>query len=64
MIVHGPCPCGGTYEKHRVIVRIGQEDGVVEIANVPQGLCETCGGRVYAAAVLERIEAVFKAEPR
>ena len=62
MIAHGTCPCGGTYEEHRVNVRIAREGGAVEIHDVPQGRCETCGGRVYTAAVLERIEAVFKAD--
>lgn len=63
-MIHGLCLCGGTYEEHRVIVRIARDGGAVEINNVPQGRCETCGGRVYTAVVLERIEAMFKAEPR
>jgi hypothetical protein len=64
MIAHGPCPCGGTYEEQRVLVRIARENGAVEMDDVPQGRCETCGGRVYTAAVLAHIEAVFKAESR
>jgi YgiT-type zinc finger domain-containing protein len=64
MIALGPCPCGGTYEETRVSVRIAREGGAVEIDAVPQGRCERCGGRVYTAAVLERIEMVFTAESR
>jgi hypothetical protein len=35
----------------------------IQLDNVPQGACPTCGSRVYRAAVLKRIECALKQRP-
>ncbi len=61
MIVHLACPCGGGYEEKRLPVTFTAGDRVVVLSEVAQGSCPNCGGRVYPAATLARIEAAFKA---
>jgi hypothetical protein len=57
---YGTCPCGGKYDNHMVEVRIKGVGDEPVLKNVPQGVCPVCGGRVYKAQVLERIEAIFR----
>jgi YgiT-type zinc finger domain-containing protein len=56
----GICPCGGRYENRSVEVRMSVGGEVVVLADVAQGACPVCGGHVYKADVLERIETVLK----
>ncbi len=58
----GRCPCGGTYDDRAVEVRFSPPDGgePVTLPDVPQGACSSCGSRVYAAGVLQRLELAFK----
>jgi hypothetical protein len=38
------------------------EQRPVKLTDVPQGFCPKCGGRVYKAETLARIEATMKSE--
>jgi len=60
------CPCGGSYAPRLVEVRVPAQDGLepVVLPNVRQAACPECGSRVYTASDLERIESIFKADPR
>jgi hypothetical protein len=59
----GRCPCSGYYETRWVEVPMIVEGEVIVLTDVPQGACSLCGSRVYKPLMLERIEAVLKAEP-
>jgi hypothetical protein len=59
----GQCPCGGKYDSKVVEIRMTTTHPPTILSNVFQGACPRCGSRVYKAATLERVEAVFKDEP-
>ena len=59
---YGRCGCGGTFEPHKVEVRLTLGDESIVLPEVPQGACALCGSRVYKAEVLELIEAIFYGE--
>ena len=63
-IDYGRCPCGGKYENRTVEVRMNVDGKKIVLEGIPQGACPICGGRVYKAEVLEKIEAVMKSEPQ
>lgn len=56
---YGRCPCSGTYEQRRVEIRLRVHDEPVVLNDVPQGLCPSCGSRVYKRNVLAVIEALM-----
>jgi hypothetical protein len=58
----GRCPCGGTYEHRFVEVKMTVAGTPVVMNDVPQGACPNCGGRVYKAEGLSRIEGTLKGE--
>jgi hypothetical protein len=45
-----------------VEVRLDEQDAV--LTEVPQGLCTECGGRIYKARVLDRIECLLSGGTR
>lgn len=58
-----PCEyCDGTV-RERIVDRepISHHRGIVVLENVPIGLCDRCGARYYAASILQRVEAILKA---
>ena len=57
---HAPCPCGGRFEEHSIEVTMTIEGRPEKIENVRQGVCNSCGSRVYDAETLERIESTMK----
>jgi len=58
---YGTCPFGGKYESRMVEVTIkGVGDEPVVLKNVPQGVCQVCGSRVYKVQVLELIIAAYR----
>jgi hypothetical protein len=57
----GLCPCGGQFEDRRVEIKMAATGADVSLKDVDQGVCPTCGGRVYKADALERVETVFRA---
>jgi len=59
---YGRCLCGGRYDQRFVEVRLPVADPAVTLTNVSQGACPNCGGRVYKADTLERIETLFRSE--
>jgi hypothetical protein len=59
---YGRCPCGGSYESQ--IVEVSFNDADVVLADVPQGKCPACGGRIYKACVLECIERIQSGRER
>ena len=56
---YGRCPCGGTYDRRHVEVRLTVDGEAVILPDVPQGACPECGSRVYKVGQLEVIESVF-----
>jgi YgiT-type zinc finger domain-containing protein len=58
--VFGMCPCGGLYEERRIEVTFGGDDPAQILTDIPQGVCPSCGGQVYKAETLERVEASFR----
>jgi len=59
----GRCPCGGgSYKAGLVTVRMTIQGRLIEITDVPRGSCGTCGGYVYKAETLRRIEGVMRSE--
>ena len=61
---YGKCPCGGSYSAAAVEVHMTIGGKPVALSDVPQGRCPSCGARVYKAAILESIEALFKRSDR
>jgi YgiT-type zinc finger domain-containing protein len=59
----GPCACGGAYEEREVEVRMTVDDEAIVLPSVPQAVCATCGGRIYRADTLWRIEALMRGVP-
>lgn len=55
-----PCPCGGQYQRHAIEVPLTIEGEPVRLADVIEGVCNSCGARVYDAQTLERVEAAMK----
>jgi len=64
MFEYGRCPCGGTYDRRTVEVRLTVEGKVVVLTDISQGACPQCGSRVYKADVLEDIENLLRGESR
>jgi YgiT-type zinc finger domain-containing protein len=63
----GTCPCGSRYDERSVVVSMTPSGQTIEFRDVPQGLCPSCGGRVYLLVYLELLEAAFHGrapEPR
>lgn len=56
----GRCPCTGVYERRTVEVRMTVAGEALVLSNVPQGLCPTCGSRIYKSAVLQEIERAMR----
>jgi YgiT-type zinc finger domain-containing protein len=61
---YGHCPCGGTYERRVVEVRMTVDAEAIVLTDVPQGACPVCGGRVYKMHVLEGLEATMRGDRR
>ena len=54
-----PCEyCEGTVRERRVRDDYWSRDRLVIIENVPVGVCDRCGERYYAAAVLEKMDQI------
>jgi DNA-directed RNA polymerase subunit RPC12/RpoP len=60
---YGRCPCGGHYTERIVQVNMTVDGERVQLDQVPQGACPTCGSRVYKANVLEELEALYGGRP-
>jgi YgiT-type zinc finger domain-containing protein len=60
---YGQCPCGGTYERKLVEVRMTVNGQAILVEDVAQGYCPTCGSRVYKAVVIEELEALMSGQP-
>lgn len=64
----GRCPCGGEFADRWVDVRLAAEEPpdadrslpALELDGVAQGVCSSCGSRVYHVSVLNRIEQALK----
>ena len=50
----GGCPCGGRYDPRLIVAKLEQ---------VSQGQCPNCGGRVYKAETLGRVEETMAGHP-
>ena len=50
----GVCPCGGRYDTRSVDVPMRD----VELENVPQGACPSCGGASDEAETMLRLESL------
>lgn len=59
ILAHRRCPCGGTYDERRVLVRLEVDGRPVEFEDVGQGVCDTCGSKVYPSWLLEQVESAF-----
>jgi YgiT-type zinc finger domain-containing protein len=59
---YGICPCSGKYSSRFVEVRMTVAGRVVVLTQIPQGVCGTCGSRVYKPETLERVESLMKNE--
>jgi hypothetical protein len=57
----GVCPCGAEFEDRRVEINMSATGAEVLLRDVDQGVCPSCGGRVYKADALERVETIFRA---
>jgi len=57
---YGKCPCTGTYEKRSVEVRMTVDKKLIQLNDIPQGACPSCGSRIYKASILECIESIMK----
>lgn len=55
----GRCPCGAAYSSALTVVTVA--GGAEPVGDVPQGLCDSCGRRVYKASVLLRLEQLVSA---
>jgi len=54
------CPCGGKYDHHAIRISLTAEQQDELFTKVAQGVCGTCGSRVYHAETLERVESAMK----
>ena len=59
----GPCPCGGTYSKKMVEVRMTAPGTSGELLSMAQCKCDRCVSVVDSGEVLSRIEGTLKMEP-
>jgi YgiT-type zinc finger domain-containing protein len=57
---YGPCRCSGTFEQREIEVRFRIQEETVVLDDVPQGVCPSCGTKVYKANVLAAIETLMK----
>jgi hypothetical protein len=57
----GLCPCGEQFEDRCVEINLSATGSDVRLTDVDQGVCPSCGGRVYKADALERVETVYRA---
>ncbi len=55
---YGPCGCGAYFERHWVEVRTEVAGEPIVLSDLPQGVCPSCGSKVYKAEILELIEAI------
>jgi hypothetical protein len=58
----GTCACGGAFEARVVAVtapQTGRKKGA-QLLEVEQGVCPSCGSRVYKARSLQSVEAAFR----
>jgi len=54
-----PCEyCGGPVKQRKARVDHRCKGALVVVENVPVGVCQLCGERYYAAAVLRRLDLV------
>jgi YgiT-type zinc finger domain-containing protein len=58
----GRCPCGGIFEHKLVEINMTVDGRGVKLTDVPQGVCPTCGSRVYKAEALARVEGTLRNE--
>ncbi len=57
----GRCPCGGgEYRQQEVEVNLHARS--LKLEGIIQGVCSSCGGRVYKLDTLWRIEALMRDE--
>lgn len=50
--------CSGNIHPKKVTVNYSDKDKLVIIKDVPVGVCQECGQRYYAAAILEKLDAM------
>lgn len=65
MSAYGRCPCGGQYETRLVEVNMSTAASAedIHIERIGQGRCTRCDSRVYKAAVVVDLEALWHAAP-
>ena len=59
----GGCPCGGRYDPRLVEVKMTVSNSPRVLEQVSQGHCPNCGGRVYKAETLGRVEETMAGHP-
>ena len=57
---YGRCRCTSTFEQREVEIRMLVQEESVVLNDVPQGVCPSCGTKVYKANVLAALEALLK----
>ena len=55
-----PCPCGGRYACRTIKVPPNVDADAEQLTDVLQGVCGSCGSKVYHAETLERVESTLK----
>ncbi|WP_448642790.1 YgiT-type zinc finger protein [Geodermatophilus sp. URMC 63] len=55
----GTCPCGSSYDRRYVEVTMRSRGDPLVLTDIPQGVCPSCGSRVYKAEVLKAIESAY-----
>jgi hypothetical protein len=56
----GGCRCSGRFDRCSVEIRLLAAGRLVVLDDVPQGVCGSCGTRVYRPNILAAIEAVMR----
>lgn len=57
---YGKCRCSGRFEDRFVEVRLNIKGKIIVLTDVPQGVCSSCGTKVYRTGVLGRIEELMR----
>ena len=58
------CECGGKVVEKTVTVDLRIDGKLFEFENVPVGVCQECGERVYKGPVLEQLERLARGKLR
>jgi len=61
---YGPCECGGKLVERFVTADLRVNGRPFEFENVPVGVCQECGERIYRGPVLEQLERLARGRLR